>query len=51
MGQLEPLNAVEREEWLERLTEHIQRQSLTSPLIDKDQIECAIQVLCNYLRE
>lgn len=46
MGQLEPLSDSERREWLDRLTDHIQRQSLTTPSVEKDQIERAIQECC-----
>lgn len=46
MVQLEPLSDEERKEWLDRLTDHIQRQSLTSPSIEKDQIERAIEECC-----
>lgn len=44
MVQLDPLTDSERKEWLDRLTDHIQRQSLNSPVIEKDHIEKAIQV-------
>lgn len=45
MVQLEPLSDGERKEWLDRLTDNIQRQSLNSATIEKELVERAIQVL------
>lgn len=46
MGQLGPLSDGERKEWLDRLTDHIQRQSLNCATIEKEQIEQAIKECC-----
>ncbi|XP_034238799.1 DNA polymerase epsilon subunit 2 [Thrips palmi] len=46
MVQLEPLSDGERKEWLDNLTDNIQRQPLNSATIEKEQVERAIQECC-----
>nr|CAD7395680.1 unnamed protein product [Timema poppensis] len=41
--QLRPIEAREREEWLDKLTDYVQKQSLISSVIEKEHIETAIQ--------
>ena len=43
-AQLAPVEEAEHGEWLEKITEHIQKQSLVSPIVEKDNIELALQV-------
>jgi hypothetical protein len=40
-----PVEEAEYDEWLEKLIEHIQKQSLVSPILEKQHIELAIQVM------
>jgi phosphoribosylformylglycinamidine (FGAM) synthase PurS component len=40
-----PVEESEYDEWLEKLTEHIQKQSLINPVVEKQHIELAIQVM------
>jgi hypothetical protein len=47
--QLLPLEESEYDEWVEKLTEHIQNQSLISPIVEKHHIELAIQVMSVFL--
>lgn len=44
VSQLLPIEEAEHDEWLEKLTENIQKQSLVSPVLEKQHIELAIQV-------
>jgi hypothetical protein len=43
--QLLPVDEAEYDDWLEKLIEHIQRQSLVSPVLEKQHIELAVQVM------
>lgn len=43
--QLLPVEEAEYDEWLEKLLEHIQRQTLVSPVLEKQHIELAIRVM------
>jgi hypothetical protein len=45
VSQLLPLEEAQHDEWLEKLIEHIQKQSLVSPVLEKHHIELAIQVM------
>lgn len=49
--QLSPLGEDEREDWLEKVVDYIQKQSLNAPFVEKSLIESAILVtsLCSYL--
>jgi hypothetical protein len=47
--QLLPVEESEHDEWLEKLTEHIQKQSLVSPVVEKQHIQLAIQVMLIFL--
>lgn len=43
--QLLPVEEAEYDEWLEKLIEHIQRQTLVSSVLEKQHIELAIRVM------
>jgi hypothetical protein len=47
--QLLPIEEAEYDEWLEKLTEHIQKQSLVSPVLEKQHIELAIRVMFSVI--
>lgn len=49
--QLSPLGEDEREEWLEKVVDYIQKQSLNAPFVGKSLIESAILVtaLCSFV--
>jgi hypothetical protein len=56
VSQLLPVEEAEYDEWLEKLIEQIQKQSLVSSVLEKQHIELAIQVmffislgLCNFI--
>ncbi|XP_078671790.1 DNA polymerase epsilon subunit 2-like [Branchiostoma floridae x Branchiostoma belcheri] len=40
---LDPVNEVEREEWLDRIIEAVQKQPLESSMIDRETLEAAVQ--------
>lgn len=42
--QLCPLDENEREEWLEKIIDYIQKQSLETPFVEKSLVEAAILV-------
>lgn len=42
--QLSPLNKNEQEEWLDKIVDYIQKQTLHSPFVEKDLVEAAIHV-------
>jgi hypothetical protein len=44
VSQLLPVEEAEHDEWLEKVTENIQKQSLVSPVLETQHIELAIQV-------
>ncbi|PSN37360.1 DNA polymerase epsilon subunit 2 [Blattella germanica] len=43
IGQLMPVEEAEHDEWIEKITEHLQKQSLASSVIEKEHIELALQ--------
>lgn len=45
VSQLLPVEEAEHDEWLEKVIENIQKQSLVSPVLEKQHIELAIQVM------
>lgn len=45
VSQLLPVEEAERDEWLEKVIENIQKQSLVRPVLEKQHIELAIQVM------
>jgi len=45
VSQLLPVEETEHNEWLEKVIENIQKQSLVSPVLEKQHIELAIQVM------
>lgn len=45
ISQLLPVEEAEYDEWLEKMIENIQKQSLVSPVLEKQHIELAIQVM------
>ena len=45
VSQLLPVEEAEHDEWLEKVIENIQKQSLVSPVLEKQHIELAVQVM------
>ncbi|KAJ4426622.1 hypothetical protein ANN_26420, partial [Periplaneta americana] len=43
VSQLMPVDEAEHDEWLEKVAEYVQKQSLASPIVAKEHIELAIQ--------
>ncbi|XP_069698977.1 DNA polymerase epsilon subunit 2 [Periplaneta americana] len=43
VSQLMPVDEAEHDEWLEKVAEYVQKQSLVSPIVAKEHIELAIQ--------
>ncbi|KAJ8874034.1 hypothetical protein PR048_024874 [Dryococelus australis] len=50
VDQLRPVTSTERQEWLERFTEYIQKQSLESAVIEKSVIETTVKASFECLR-
>lgn len=48
-SQLSPLSQTEQEEWLEKIVDYIQNQTLDAPFVEKELIEAAIVVRHCYL--
>lgn len=49
-SQLSPLIQSEQEEWLEKIVDYIQNQTLDAPFVEKELIEAAIVVRHYYIQ-